>query len=249
MGMTDTTELSIGERFAAHKHWRWMRGMVVSYPDARVADVRATIVKGTVDCIEGEDPVCYENGITRFKWNPLAGWLPDTDDPATLGCIEHGLVPAALQDPDACLYFDPRDFGWYVFSPKHDDNTATKPTKQLALLAALDEADDIVRRGSAGAPQKDDEFANPDELDDYDGDSDDDGAEDFDVREMQRALAYDHDSVPYDDPAETPTDPKLCTRPAPAQAVAARGFLESMRQSDADREAARLAKLRDKGPT
>jgi hypothetical protein len=64
---------------------------------------------------------------------------------------------------------------------------------------------------------------------------------------MQRLHAYDPDSVP--DHSEVPTDPKLCTRPSPAQTVAARGFLETMRQRDADREAQRIAKLQGKVPT
>jgi hypothetical protein len=72
-------------------------------------------------------------------------------------------------------------------------------------------------------------------IDDYDGDSDRDGLDGYD----ERLYASDLD--------EAPTDPKLCTRPTPAEAVAARGFLENLRQRDAEREAQRLAKLRAKG--
>jgi hypothetical protein len=81
------------------------------------------------------------------------------------------------------------------------------------------------------------EFADSDGLDDYDGDSDRDDLDGYDAHHYAR------------DPAEVPTDPKLCTRPAPAQTVAARGFLETMRQRDADREAQRIAKLQGKVPT
>jgi hypothetical protein len=73
------------DALVASPHWVLMRGMVLFCPGARPADMRATVVKGDADCIEGEDPVCYENGITRFKWNPLDGWLPDIDDPANHG--------------------------------------------------------------------------------------------------------------------------------------------------------------------
>jgi hypothetical protein len=215
-----------GEQFAANKHWSWAAGMrstsghrcVVQFRDGR-------------DVLRLEHEVCLHTDDFDDVEDPL---VPDTADHATLGCIEHGLVPTALQDPDACLCFNPHEHNWFVYSPKHDDCATSKDTKPAALLAALDEADDIVRRGSAGAPQKDDEFADRDELEDYDGDSDRDDLDGY------GAHHYAHD------PAEVPTDPKLCTRPAPAQSVAARGFLDSMRQRDADRETARLAKLRAK---
>jgi hypothetical protein len=222
--MTEPTNSELGEQFAANKHWRWAAGM-------RLVQ---TLDSGEVDAIR-LDEIDLENGRTVS-----AGWLPDTADHATLGCIEHGLVPAALQDPDACLCFFPMEGRWYVYSPKHDECTTGKSTKPAALLAALEEADDIVRRSTAGAEVVEEEFSDLDGPDDCDGDWDLDGLDD--VRAMQRLHAYDHDGVPAD-PAEKPTDPKLCTRPAPAQTVAARGFLETLRQRDADREAQRIAKL------
>jgi hypothetical protein len=227
----DPTNLEFAKKFVANNHWRWPRGMVIRYPNLRPDETRATIVKIQADCIEGETPIAYENGITRFGWDPQDGWLPDLDASATLGCIEHEMVPAALQDPDAFLCFDRLERNWYVYSPKHDECTTSKGTKPAALLAALDEADDIVRRSGESAPVVEEDFGDPDERDDYDGGSDRD----------------DHDDWRYvPEPDEVPTDPKLCTRPAPAQTVVARNFLETLRQRDAEREAQRIAKLRAK---
>jgi hypothetical protein len=244
-----------GEQFAANKHWRWISGMRSTSGHRCVVQFR-----DGQDVLRLEHEVCLHTDDFDNVEEPL---VPDTDDHATLGCIEHGLVPVALQDPDACLCFNQHERNWYVYSPKHDDCTTSKDTKPAALLAALDEADEIVRRSTDGIAEMladierrkaravqaavivEEEFADLDGPEDYDGDWDPDGLDD--ERAMQRLHAYDPDSVP--DHSEVPTDPKLCTRPAPAQTVAARGFLETMRQRDADREAQRIAKLQGKVPT
>jgi hypothetical protein len=236
MTTTEPTNLEIAEQFVADKHWLWLRGLVMRYPNARPDDMRATVVKCLADCIEGETPIAYENDITRFGWNPCEGWLPDIDNPATLGCIEHGMVPAALQDPDACLCFNPHERNWFVYSPKHDDCTTSKSTKPAALLAALQEADDFVRRSVEGPHVQAEDFDDPDDFDDRDGD----GYDERDDGEDRDWLPRSGFTLP-----DAPAEPQpRCTRPPDPRAVAARDFLEGQRQRDADREAQRLAKQR-----
>jgi hypothetical protein len=225
--MTEPTNTEFGEQFAANKHWIWAAGMRSTSGHRCVVQFR-----DGQDVLRLEHEVCLHTDDFDDVEEPL---VPDTDDHATLGCIEHGLVPAALQDPDACLCFYPHDRSWYVYSPKHDECASSKPTKKEALLAALDEADDIVRRSTEGHPPTQvEDFGDADEFDDRDVSEYDDPYDDDSDR--SRAPEY----------LESPTDPKLCTRPAPAQTVAARSFLETMRQRDADREAQRIAKLRAK---
>ena len=71
----------------------------VSFADKPTASQAAARMYQTgevdeADCIEGEEPVCYENGITRFKWNPLDGWRLDIEDLANHGHLL-GLVRKA----------------------------------------------------------------------------------------------------------------------------------------------------------
>lgn len=40
-------------------------------------------------------PVSADGRVFRVREEPAANWLPDTDHPATLGCLEHGLVRRA----------------------------------------------------------------------------------------------------------------------------------------------------------
>jgi hypothetical protein len=229
MNTNEPTNLELAEKFVADKHWLWLRGLVIFYPDARPDDMRATVVKCPADCIEGETPIAYENGITRFGWNPADGWLPDLDAPATLGCIEHGMVPAALDDPDACLCFNPHERNWFVYSPKHDDCATSKNTKPAALLAALDEADDIVRRSTASPPPVQvEDFGDPDDFDYRDGDGDG-----YDERDDDRGWLPRSGFTLPDAPAEP--QPRS-TRPPDPRAVAASEFLEGQRQRDAERD-------------
>lgn len=229
MGMTEPTNHELGDLFVADKHWQWIDGMHVHGEALDGPAVILAVRDGQIFVYDGEPPG------TLGLANP-ARLRPKLEHGGTLGLIEHVIVPAALEDPAACLCFHPHERNWYVYSPKHDDCATSKDAKPAALLAALVEADDIVRRSSAeSAPVQEEDFGDPDERDDYDGDSDRDGFDDDDGRRY----------VP--EPDEVPTDPKLCTRQPPAQALAARGFLESLRQRDAEREAQRLAKLREKG--
>lgn len=228
MTTNEPTSADLSQQFAANRHWRWFPGMTEAEESFRVLAVHEG---GRADIV-----YLYSGNHDEINMN---GHVPSTIDPATLGCIEHGLVPEALGDPDACLCFSPLDRSWYVYSPKHDDCATSKDTKPAALLAALVEADDIVRRSTAGRVQVED-FGDPDDLVD-------DGFEDRDLSDYERD-GYDRDLF-ADDPDEVPTDPKLCTRPPPAVAVTARAFLNSLQQRDADIEAKRRAKLRDKEPT
>jgi len=136
MGMK-SPNLELAAKFVADKHWRWLPGM---------RDSDGWVV---IDAPPGRGMLCSTATCT-IRSDP-SDMLPDLEHGGTLGCIEHDLVPAALGDPDACLCFNPHERNWFVYSPKHDDCTTSKPSKADALLAALEEADDIARGAAASA--------------------------------------------------------------------------------------------------
>jgi hypothetical protein len=227
MNVNEPTNLEIAEKFVVVKHWLWLPGMrdsdgwlvvEVEQPSNGVWPLAAYLSDGyTADGHAGGDIV--KTNSVRMR--------PDLDHPATLGCIEHGIVPAALQDPDACLCFAPRERNWFVYSPKHDDCATSKNTKPAALLAALEEADDIVRR-STEPPIQVEDFGDADEFDDRDGDGYDE-IDDVDDRDWSPRSGF---TLP-----DAPAEPQpRCTRPPDPRAVAASEFLEGQRLRDAERD-------------
>lgn len=78
-------KIALARRLVACPHFLWLPGML-DFEGDRVR------LAGTED-----GPVWYSHcvgpvpGRTHVDGDPL----PDLDDPATLGCIEHGLLPAA----------------------------------------------------------------------------------------------------------------------------------------------------------
>ena len=135
---SSTKKLELAARAVACKHWRWMPGMAWYVPGAEWPWGR--FLRGELWELEEFNP-CKD---------PDA--LPDLDDPATLGCIEHGLLPSVGYNDahiDACqgpsgrgaLYFvvyrpDPVSFPCNWLSAAEDG----APTKDEALVAALEAA-------------------------------------------------------------------------------------------------------------
>ena len=80
----------LAKRAVACKHWRWMPGMLTT------SEIRLT---GSLDGI----PV----GMCRWVEfsNSDNDWLPDLDDPATLGCLL-ALVREAWGDDGICPDFN-----------------------------------------------------------------------------------------------------------------------------------------------
>jgi hypothetical protein len=95
------TALNLTQRAVACKGWRWMGGMLT------VCGVR--LYEGGTDYVIG-----YRCGPTRDGGGPIdedgALMVPDLDDPATLGCIEHGLLPEVYGSPIS-LVFDGEKWG------------------------------------------------------------------------------------------------------------------------------------------
>lgn len=124
--MTDD-ETALARRAVACKVWRWMSGMLAvdTSPDS---------------------PRPPQRLGQKFS-QPADGreWLPDLSDPATLGCIEHGLLPEAW---GGRIYGTPvlmsRGIGWIVidaggpFIP--NEGLGEGPDIATALVAALEAA-------------------------------------------------------------------------------------------------------------
>lgn len=87
----------LGARAVACKCWRWMPGMKL---DAESETYRLTYIY--MDELDEVRPIL--EAPDGWGWpRKGSGWLPDLDDHATLGCIEHGLLPEAWPGCDIRL--------------------------------------------------------------------------------------------------------------------------------------------------
>ena len=100
----------LGRRAVACARWRWMPGMLSLDTGLRLDEM--------TDCWEAE--------------------LPDLTDPATLGCIEHGLLQEAW--PGAFVMPYDKKPGWWVAIMPAGSWPDPGPTKAEALIAALEAA-------------------------------------------------------------------------------------------------------------
>lgn len=116
----------LARRLVACKRWAWMPGM-------RVQDPR--------------DPYRFDRIPERYVVPPNAQrWIPDLDDPATVGCVL-ALVREAHQKPEAYARRCGQRWGdaarlWGVYGlDEHLHELADKtvaPTEAAALVAALE---------------------------------------------------------------------------------------------------------------
>ena len=126
--------VELSRRLVACEGFRWMPGMLSGRHNGR--------------CVDASDPSDLADGEsqlvrwTRGHWkctdyqDPEPDDYPDLDDPATLGCIEHGLLPEAYGTTSVSL--SPDGVTWAVFVD--GEKVSEAYTKREALVAALDAA-------------------------------------------------------------------------------------------------------------
>jgi hypothetical protein len=88
----------LARRAVVCKHWRWMPGMLVTFPPT-VCTCRRNQLVPTVRLIPADAGGCFnihERGVCGVGKVPQ-GALPDLTDPATLGCLL-ALVREAFSD-------------------------------------------------------------------------------------------------------------------------------------------------------
>lgn len=147
-----TAALDRSRRAVACKGWRWLPRMAATHLDVSVHDTEerrlapsprrvgpSTVMRVDSQYIE-QHGGCLVVAVTthdHMRYVPL-GWgdaLPDLNDPATLGCIEHGLLPelygevGGLWQSTTGWHYGPSGISW-----------GSGPTKADALLAALEAA-------------------------------------------------------------------------------------------------------------
>lgn len=128
--MTDYTDLA--RRAVACTHWRWVPGMLTS--------CRVRVTEGGADYLIGHKSGATRDGGGWVDTGDSAGFLPDLDDPATIGCLL-ALVREAWGDPSvSCtMTFG----GWWrvlVMLPDRLVRHYHGPTEAAALVAALEAA-------------------------------------------------------------------------------------------------------------
>jgi hypothetical protein len=105
------------------------------------------LARRAVACKRGMKPIGRTYPGHTFRddagvlWTPDGdGWLPDLSDPATLGAIEHGLLPTdwSLSRSAGTV---PANEGpmWYVLD-EHGWKVSKDKTKAEALISALESA-------------------------------------------------------------------------------------------------------------
>ena len=127
----------LSRRAVACKGWRWLPGMRVlgrNYGYARVLDVWADGLRYAIRPTDG--------GVVDVALVRSASALPDLDNPATLGCIEHELLPNAW-GPDAIIICTTRGNRCNVRVISDDGDSLYSPTcesrsRAEALVAALE---------------------------------------------------------------------------------------------------------------
>lgn len=126
MTMSSEEMIKLARRAVASPHWRWMPGML------EVGGVRAI-----GEQYLGEVWVEQCGG----GYAPIAGWLPDLTDPATLGC----LLALAREALGFGVWLEPvavqgQPIRWCVYGIGVLWDSGTHDTEAAALVAALEAA-------------------------------------------------------------------------------------------------------------
>jgi len=131
--------VELAKRAVACKGWRWMPGMraIASWTEHHA--VRERVI-GTEHDDDGEAWLitAWDDEVDRTL---ASAAVPDLNDPATLGCIEHGLLPELYGcEVSVCFWHD----AWWLV--RHDDSHTMRSlsgwpqSKVEALVAALEAA-------------------------------------------------------------------------------------------------------------
>ena len=89
----------LARRAVACKGWRWMPGMLV------VRHAMPTVWSRLIYRDDEKRWWGTDGPTVTDKMRALEHWLPDLDDPATLGCLL-ALVREAWATPTRCLWYD-----------------------------------------------------------------------------------------------------------------------------------------------
>jgi hypothetical protein len=129
---------ALAERSVACKGFRWMPGMRAI---GTLVDGAATRV-----CVAtGAEILCGPDAWDDHQCEPAAvfdtapHWIPDLNDPATLGCFEHGLLPDAWDDPWFAVVAD-SDGRWRCTGSKDYHGLYGYESKAEAIVAAMEAA-------------------------------------------------------------------------------------------------------------
>jgi hypothetical protein len=125
-------EIEIARAFVACGHWRWMPGMLTG-TGYRALRVDSDLTWG----------VCQDEQTDQEPWPFAYDWLPDLDDPATLGCVRRVVV-----DVWRCVDWDLAQAGstrWHFgfVTPEGEDFEFQGSTEAEALLRALQAAPEV----------------------------------------------------------------------------------------------------------
>ncbi len=86
------------------------------------------------------DVVHTESGQHEYRTDVGPQFVADLDDGATLGAIEHGLLPKLYDDPNVRLCCDKLVVSWWVFAPGTLTSCPAAASKREALVLAVEHA-------------------------------------------------------------------------------------------------------------
>ena len=142
------TDLDLARRAVACKHWRWQSGME-EVRRGRVMDVVTHDGETLARALVRNRSTAYMDGSVNLMWTAVtSAWLPDLNDPATVGCLL-AMVRVAYGDETLCTRSMATvkdsawtDGPWWVQSTGSHVQicVVSGDTEAAALVAALEAA-------------------------------------------------------------------------------------------------------------